>query len=78
MVVVLVVAAAAVLVAALVLASPVLLNLEAVWVGFTRQGRAELLELERAEAELGLVWADILHTGQHRHPRFARRPPGDL
>ncbi|HWY41485.1 MAG TPA: hypothetical protein VNX27_11900 [Chthoniobacterales bacterium] len=40
-----------VLVAALVLASPVLLNLEPVWVGFMRRVRAELSELERAEAE---------------------------
>ena len=55
-----------------------LLTSQAVLEGFTRRVRAELLELERAEAELGLVWADILHTGQHRHPRFARRPPGDL
>jgi len=42
-VVVLVVAAAAVSVAALMLASPVLLNLEAVSVGFMRRVRAELL-----------------------------------
>jgi hypothetical protein len=76
-VVALVVGAAAVLVAELMLALPVLLNLEAVLVGFTRRVQAELLELERAEAELGSVWDDTLHTSQHRRRRFAPQPPGD-
>ena len=55
-----------------------LLTSQAVLEGFTRRVRAELLELEHAEAELGSVWADTLHTTQHRRRRSAPQRPGDL
>jgi len=76
-VVVLVVAAAAVLVAARTLAEAVsaeLLNLE---VGFTRRVRAELLELERAEAELDSVPGGTHRICRLRRHLFALQSPAD-
>ena len=76
--VVLVVVAAEVLaeVAPVAVALAELLTSQAVLKGFTRRVRAELLELEHAEAELGSVWAGILHICQRRRRRFALQTPG--
>ena len=49
-------------------ASAELLNLEA---GFTPRVRAELWELERAEAELASVPVDTLHFNLPHRPLFA-------
>jgi hypothetical protein len=68
---------AAVLVAARTLAeaaSAELLNLEA---DFTPRVRAELWELERAEAELDSAAGGTHHICQRPRRRFAPQPPGE-
>lgn len=67
----------AVLVAARTLAeaaSAELLNLEA---DFTPRGRAELWELQRAEAELDSVAGGTHHICQRPRRRFAPQLPGE-